>query len=344
MKKILKIVFLVLCVSLIVITFLLRKQISGMYSIRRISEDGLYTMSYKSDYKLDSLLEADLSSVSEFEQWISKNIFFGYPIEADETKFGCTAFLAQTKTGDYLLGRNYDYSMTEPLILYTEPKEGYRSIGVTDLSFIGVDETNPADSLMGRVVSLASPVVTLEGFNEKGLGVAILELETEEIHQDNNQSDLLIYNIPRFVLDTCQNVEEAIEAVSKYDIHSDFGYPYHIFLSDTSGNRKVLEWVEGQMVVVNDVCATNFQLAQGEDFLVGIGQERYEIVQTNLKETNGILEMKDAMKLLDQAKSEWNGKWGTQWSCVFNLNTFTMDICIDMDYSKTYSFSLEDFN
>ncbi|MDO4466030.1 MAG: C45 family peptidase [Bacillota bacterium] len=341
MKKIIRNVCIVCFLLLCLLGLYLMPQLRTICSVKKVSDQGLYTMVYQADYKLESLRNANLSSASQLEQWISKNLFFGYPIEADETKFGCTTFLAKNKEGDSIFGRNYDYDTTEPMVIFSQPKNGYKSIGVADLSFIGVDQDCPADSLLGRITSLASPVVTLEGMNEKGLGIAILELETEEIHQDQNKPDLLIYNVPRLILDTCQSVEEATELLATYDIHSDFNYPYHFFICDKSGKSRVVEWVENEMVVVEDNCATNFQLAPGKEYGFGIGQERYDIVKEGLKKE--AIDEKQAMMLLEDAVSVWNGDWGTQWSCVFNLEKLTLDICIDVDYSKSYSFSFNDF-
>ena len=32
----------------------------------------------------------------------------------------------------------------------------------------------------------------------------------------------------------------------------------------------------------------------------------------------------------------------TQWSCVYNLDDFTVSICLDADYTKVYTFSVKD--
>ena len=32
----------------------------------------------------------------------------------------------------------------------------------------------------------------------------------------------------------------------------------------------------------------------------------------------------------------------TEWSCVYNLDNFTVSICMDGDYTKVYSFSPKD--
>ena len=34
----------------------------------------------------------------------------------------------------------------------------------------------------------------------------------------------------------------------------------------------------------------------------------------------------------------------TEWSCVYNLDDFTVTICLDADYSKVYTISAKDLN
>jgi len=36
-------------------------------------------------------------------------------------------------------------------------------------------------------------------------------------------------------------------------------------------------------------------------------------------------------------------KFSTEWSCVYNLDEFTFDICLDRDYETKHSFTRENF-
>ena len=45
-----------------------------------------------------------------------------------------------------------------------------------------------------------------------------------------------------------------------------------------------------------------------------------------------------AMELLGKVKN----KTITEWSCVYNLEDFTVSICLDVDYTKVYTFSAKD--
>ena len=45
------------------------------------------------------------------------------------------------------------------------------------------------------------------------------------------------------------------------------------------------------------------------------------------------------MEILDKVHNEYNM---TEWSCVYNLDDFTVTICLDADYTKAYTFSVEE--
>ena len=56
-----------------------------------------------------------------------------------------------------------------------------------------------------------------------------------------------------------------------------------------------------------------------------------------------------AQKIEDEAMSVASDvskdkkSFSTEWSCVYNLDAFTFDICLDRDYGTKYSFTKEDF-
>ena len=43
------------------------------------------------------------------------------------------------------------------------------------------------------------------------------------------------------------------------------------------------------------------------------------------------------MDILDETSSRM-----TEWSCVYNLDDFTVSICLDTDYETVYTFSASD--
>lgn len=52
----------------------------------------------------------------------------------------------------------------------------------------------------------------------------------------------------------------------------------------------------------------------------------------------------DEIQMNDLSISQPEGGYPTQWSSVYYLNDFSMDITIDRNYDKVYRFTAEDFN
>ncbi len=347
MKKALKIFVPVICVfalAAVVLGILFGSQFSTVASMKKVNS-GIYQVNYKADYKLEDILDADVSSVDEFKSWLSDNIFFGFPVDADFSNFACSAFIAHTPDGDCIMGRNYDYVKTDTLLVFTAPKGGYESYAVSDLHIMGVGENSiaSADSAYAKIASLASPYTITEGLNEKGLAVAILELKNDEIHQDNGKPDMLLFVAVRMLLDKAANIDEAVTLLESYDIHTFFGSSFHLFIGDSSGESVVVEWIDGKMNVIDADYATNFQLTEGEGYGKGAGQQRYETIEKKFAQTKGVLTEAEAMVLLSQVKIDRSKPWGTEWSVVMNLTDFTLDVCIDTDYENVYKFTKESF-
>lgn len=168
---------------LVLVTFSLNfDKTRSLVSIKKEGA-GLYFMNYHEEMKLDSLLDTDITNIEELVQWIVKEHFYGLPVDIKKQQSGCSTFVCETKDGDTLLGRNFDYNDTDTLVIYSNPGTGYASYGLADLDVLGVadDKINP-DSILGRLYMLAAPYAIEDGVNEAGLAVGILELNRGELH------------------------------------------------------------------------------------------------------------------------------------------------------------------
>ena len=210
--------------------------IRTMLSVKKVT-DGLYTMKNYECTDTDGMLGADATSVSGFLQWVFDRHFYGASARFDESNFGfgCSAFAAVTPEGGHLFGRNFDYLETDTLLIYSHPEGAYESIGVTDLGVLGVGQTYPIspDSPTGRLYMTITPYLVYDGMNEKGVVAGILEIDIGETHQDNGKPDLPVYCAIRGILDKCASVEEALDLLASYDIHSDIGSSCHLFITDS---------------------------------------------------------------------------------------------------------------
>lgn len=344
-KKFLIVFAIVIVLPAIILLISLIGKFRTMSSVTEIS-DGLYKMTCHYNYKGDEFLNADISTIDELIEWAAREHFFGLPIEVDPSNFGCSAFTAATPDGQRLFGRNFDYEETDVLVFYTEPKDGYASYGVTDLKFFDIGTENGFDgnSIPAKAFMLAAPYATMDGINEAGVGVGILQLDIDELHQDNGKSDLLIFAAIRGILDKCATVDEAVALLENYDIHSFLSCSYHLFITDKSGRSVIVEWTDDETFIVEDTACTNDVMSNNKFYDPDWQCNRYDTIKKWLAEKNDILTSDEAMAVASDASQGQDGRtMCTEWSCVYNLDEFTFNICVDRNYETKYSFAQEDF-
>jgi len=333
------IILIILAVVILAVVAVLFTRLRTVFSIRHLGGT-LYRVKYRVNYKLDKLLDKGLKDVAGLTSFVSKHIFFGYPISVNEQISGCSSFSTSSQTGELLAGRNFDYPKTGQLLIHTKPRGGYASYSMMCLAHLGITEENGTmpETKMGKLMILASPFACVDGMNEKGLHVAVLELATKPTAQSTGKTPIITTIAVRMLLDKCATTDEAVEMLSKYDMYSSAGSPYHFLITDAIGKTVVVEWPdpEQNMVVLPQKYVTNFQLAEGEFQDAGGGHERYKTIEKALaKSESGLLE-EDVFEVLKSVKVDYNGNWGTIWSIVYNINKKTMKIrCYD-DYETVY--------
>lgn len=335
-RIVLPIVFAVVVVLPSVLFF---NQLRMLLSMKKV-DPGFYTAKNYVCTDTSGMLEADISSIDEFITWTSNRHYHGVVSGIDIEDFGCSAFSCSTPQGEHLFGRNFDFDETDAMLIYSHPEGCYASLGMADTSVIGVGRTATfsGDSPIGRFIMTVLPYVVLDGVNEMGLGCGILQLDIDEVHQDNGNPDLLIYCAIRGILDNCASVDEAIEFLGNYDIHTGLNVSYHLFITDRSGRSVVVEWLDGEMVVTEINSVTNYIVAPG-DYDRGEHDRRHSDINNELSIHHDSLTADEAMHVLNIASQEGF----TEWSCVYNLDNFSVDICLDGNYHNVYTFSASDF-
>ena len=311
--------------------------IRTMLSVKKAA-DGLYTMENIECTDTKGLLDSDAQTVTELLDWILDRHFYGLNVEFNEDNFafGCAAFAARTPEGEHLFGRNFDYLETDAILVHSHPQGAYESVGMADLAVLGVGKSFSVDpdSPLGKLYMIITPYLVVDGMNEKGVGAGILQLDIDETHQDNGKPDLLVYCAVRGILDNCASVDEALAFLEAYDIQTDLNATYHLFITDSSGRYVVVEWLDNEMVVTEKPCVTNSVVAPGKYFDAGEPDERLPDIE-NCIGADRIITEDYAMTILENAKNERM----TEWSCVYNLDDFTVSICLDNDFAKVYTFS-----
>jgi hypothetical protein len=315
--------------------------IRTMLSVNKES-DSLYVMKNYECTDTKAMLDSNSDSANSFLSWVLDNHMYGMPnffnIDKSHVGFGCATFAAVTPEGEHVFGRNFDLMETDALLIYSHPEGAYESIGIADIGIFGVSQSSAVspDSPLGKFIMVMMPYFVVDGMNEKGVGAGILQLTIEEPHQDNGKPDLLVFCAIRGILDYCASVDEALVLLESYDIHSDLGN-YHLFITDKSGRYVVVEWLDGEMVVTEHPCCTNSVIAPGEFYDMGDPDSRKGTIESCLGSDHVVTE-EEAMEILDKV----HNKRMTEWSCVYNLEDFTVSICLDADYSKVYTFCVED--
>ena len=320
-------------------------RVMSMASIKHVGSD-LYTMNFHQDYHLDKALSAGLTTEEQLLEFVCNEMFFGYGVDANLSKYACSAFITPTPDGDFIVGRNFGLGGSDTLSVYTHPKGGYASVSTvsTDIMGVGANSDIKTDDLYGRAVMLAAPYLAADGMNEKGLFAALLDIDPIEIHTDNGKPDLMTTLAVRLLIDRAATCDEAVELLSQYDMHSVHGSAQHIFIADASGRAAVVEWHKNEMKVVESPVCTNFRMSAKNLEHDKSGQcERFDLL------TDALAKKKentpdDAMKLLEAVKQEYaEYSIFTEWSIVCNLNEFTYDICLNMDYDNVYRLNPRDY-
>lgn len=298
--------------------------------------EGVYFCDYQGDYMLDEYLKANIKTTEEFDEWMTNNLTNGVPTEMGAVKPACSCFFATGADGEHLLGRNYDKYQTDAMILRTTPSDGYASIGIVDLANLNLclegcsytmDDAEAFDLIR------ATPYAIADGINDQGLGAALLVIDKKHEVADTPKDDLLIYMSMRAVLDKCANVEEAVSFLENYDMYSPSSRnSYHIFLTDKGGNATVIEWVDGETYRVDSDAVANTVLSKDVKYPDNLGA-RYGRLRTALDE-GSVNSKQDAMELLKYVSQP--GK--TDWSAVYDLDNFSVNVCFAENYEKSYTF------
>lgn len=365
-------VVLVLVVAALAAVFAVwHNEIGSVASIKMLRErnddhlDGaVYSMHVQGGFYLDDFVaQGGVSNDTDLIQFITDNITHGVvSLNMTAPEIGCSSFTATAENGDALFGRNYDFSKTNTMLLFTEANEGrHASISTVDLQFLGIDVDQDMTSLMDKVICLAAPYAPLDGVNDAGVSCGIYMTyqggdETVATSQETDKPDFTSTTLLRLILDYADNVEEAVEIASSYDLHDSANTSYHYMVADSTGKSAILEWTndaatdatdnDGSQrtlkVIYNDQdseigereaassyqIVTNFVLQpgyyEGVDAKEKKGADRYDRLYEELQATDGVVA--DEQAAMDILQSVGRRSWDnddknscTVHSAVYNL-------------------------
>ncbi len=325
---------------------LFKEELKITGSIRPVIEEkNIYYMEVEGDYHFEEFLAlGGASSDREVSAFLTNCISKGfYQVEVTNEGPACSTISALDSEGSHVFGRNFDWGNSVPIIVRCMPEDGYASISTCDFQNITESPDVLPKDFMVKMLAIASVYVPMDGINEAGLCVADLEVnEGGMIETDTEKPDLTITTAIRLLLNKAATVEEAVELLGQYDIHASGGISHHLAICDATGASVSVEFVKGEMIVVDTNYITNFNLANGDITAGGeSAKERYELLESIYKEKNGVLtdeEIKDALCRV----SKKEGEWTTQWSIVYRQDTQTVGYYFDGEYQDGISFQVVD--
>lgn len=244
-------------------------ELAALMSFKQIRErndshlDGsVYTMEVSGGFYLDEFVEqGGVSNDAELIDFITGKITKGLlKINISDPEIACSAFTAVTEEGDRLFARNYDFSKTNTCIVFTEATEGrHATISTVDLQFLGIDVDADVTGLMDKFTCLAATYAPLDGINDAGVSCGIFMSyqgeETAATDQNTEKPDFTSTTLLRLILDYADDVDEAVEIASSYDLHDSAKTSYHYMVADASGRSVILEWVGSTDTTDNDGAA-----------------------------------------------------------------------------------------
>lgn len=217
-----------LLILFITTLILFRNELRSLASLKKVDNYGMYQMTYYGDYGFDEFLKVGAESDADIEAFVTKRLLKGLPIDLGVTGDGCTAFVVKNENDDILFGRNFDFTYSPSLQLYTAPDNGYASVSTVNLSFLGYSEDNlPDGGFFECFLTLAAPFLPFDGMNEKGLAIASLAVPEAEAPYYSDKVTLNTTTAIRLVLDNAATVEEAVDLLRQYNIYFSNGIVCH---------------------------------------------------------------------------------------------------------------------
>jgi hypothetical protein len=256
--------------------------------------------------------------------------------------WACSLFAALGDADHKLYGRNFDWEYSPALLLFTDPPDGYASVSMVDIAYFGFEGAKAGTitdlPLIEREALLYTPLWPFDGMNEHGLAVGMAAVPPGDMRPDPNKETIGSLRVIREMLDHASNVDEALAILQSYNIDFEGGPPLHYLMADLSGRSLLVEFYQGEMVVIPNETpwhqATNFlrasvgESAEGECW-------RYDKISQRLTEAEGQLTMQDAMDLLSDVS-----QGVTQWSVVYGMSTGDVNVTMGQKYDNVHTFQL----
>ena len=313
-------------------------------------DDGMYYMEYKGDDGFKELMDRggcnDVSVLASYVmEFLSKGYFKPDSINVPIKPVGCSTLTVKTPEDGVMMARNFDYPYGTALIMHTIPDEGYESITTFSTDFFGFGEDYKPEGFRNQYVALAGLFMALDGLNEKGLAIAILDAGDKVVTRQNTRKpDLTTTTAVQYLLKNAANIDEALALLKASDMNSDPGSAYHLSMADATGRSVAVEYVDNKMVVTESPFVTNHYLCE-EKFLVGLheGDHRHEKLMELYDATGGVMnadQLTEAIASVTQLPKKGAIVGGTLWTMVMDLTHPSVTYYSLRHFDKPFHFEL----
>ncbi|MEV0807685.1 linear amide C-N hydrolase [Micromonospora sp. NPDC050200] len=261
-------------------------------SVRRVDKLPLYEMTYVGRY--DATVGTDA--------------------KPEASSFGCSLFAASGDPARPLFARNFDWEANPAMVLRTDPPDGYASVSLVDLSYLGIGPDPTGDRRL-----LDAPLLPFDGMNERGLAVGLAADDGATVKPVPGRPTVGSVRILRLVLDRAATVDEAVAVFGRYNLDFDGGPPLHYLLADAGGRSAVVEFVDGTMRIQRGEgrwqALTNVPV-------VGVSEKkrrddrRYGVIAAALERAGARVDAPAALRILDEVR-----QGHTRWSVTYGLRS-----------------------
>lgn len=345
-------------------------------SIKNLDGEGrLYEMNYTVDYKLDDVLNSQITRPDQLFQYIASILYDELPTKSASVSYGagCSAFAVPERDRiNYIMGRNYDfrhftedkksYLPTSAILVHTAPKNGKKSISMVDGLNLNYGQGFFENENSDLSLLMGVPYAALDGINEDGFAIGVLALTEEQTNQQQAGKPRIGTTVAiRLLLDRASTVKQAVEMLKGYnmDMRGSGNSNYHYFMADATGDYAIVEYTleEGkteptvmEVFTGNDTlrCVTNFYVSptmvgRPDGWGSNHGRARYETLRNTLKDKNYSLNADDGMQLLKAVSQPPTEELTsqTQWSSLYNLTERSLRLAILREYGREYNFKIE---
>lgn len=298
--------------------------------LRKLSEHPLYELSYAAEGRATRVADAARTAFASSASVAAPSA------RGFAESFACTVFSARDEAGRPLMGRNFDWERDPVLVLLLEPEEGYASVSLVDLRYLGYGPDAPPEAAPAALAE--APSLPFDGMNERGLAVGMMAVTRADGRVAEGLPTVSELGLIRVLLDRAADVEEALGLLRGYNVDFD-GPPLHYFLADATGASALVEYPGGEPRVYRGEeigrVATNFIFHETPRGEWSRSCARWSLAEARLSGAGGALGADGAFGLLEDVAQA-----STQWSAVYRSVEPRLELALGRDFGRRFAWSL----